>query len=591
MKKFLKYALATLVGTMVGVFLSTVILFFIIAGIIGFALSSSHKDVTIHPNSVLCLDLEKPFPEKTSQKFFENLDFKNLKFNTNVGVYDMVKLIKQAKTDPNIKGIYIKGGLMKTGFGTVEEIRNALLEFKTSHKFIVSYADYYTHGSYYIATAADSIFMNPQGNLILIGLRSEMLFYKGLFEKLEIEPIILRHGKFKSYVEPYTSDKISEANRLQLTTLLSSIWSHLLEGISDRRHISVEELNAMADNLTIKDANAALTNKLIDGLRYPDEVHNSLAKLCGVVSFDKLEMISLEKYYKHNSDKASEPDKKIALIYATGEIGMDSDGDDNISAVDLCKTIRKAREDKDIKAIVLRINSPGGSSIASDLIWRELFLTKKVKPVIVSMGSVAASGGYYIAAMADTILADPTTITGSIGVFGMTFNVKNLLKNKLGITSDVVTTNKYSDLGSFFRPITPQEKEVLQLQVEHTYDTFLHRVAEGRKMTPANVDSIAQGRVWSALDAKRIGLVDLIGDLNTAIEITAAKVKLSSYDVVEFPKVDSPFSGLLKETSASVKDKLIYNELGKEKEIYTLLKQACDRKGIQTMLPWEITIY
>lgn len=587
MKSFLKYTLATITGFII----SSIILFVIMLGIIGAIIASSDKEESIKANTILLLEFDKPIPDRTSQNPLENLDLKNLKINTIVGLHDIIKNIKKAKIDTNIKGIYLKSGPIQAGIGTIEEIRNALIDFKKSGKFIVSYADYFTHSSYYLATSADSIFINPQGELVFIGLRSETMFYKGLFEKLDIEPQIIRHGKFKSYVEPFISDHMSDANRTQINTLLSSVWGHLLDGISSQRHISVEDLKNMADNLTIRNAEAAKNNKLVDGIRYNDEIRSRLAKMSGVASEKKLEFVSLEKYNKVDSHDSKQPDKKIALLYATGEINMGEGDENSIGAEGLSKAIRKAREDVNIKAIVLRINSPGGSSLASDIIWRELVLTKKVKPIVVSMGSVAASGGYYIAAPANTIVADATTITGSIGVFGMSFNVKNFFNKKLGITTDVVKTNKHSDLGSIFRPLSPEEREIIQFEVENIYDTFITHVAEGRKMTKAAVDSIGQGRVWSASDAQKLGLIDLIGDLNKSIEVAAKIAHLKDYQIVELPKSESPLSLLFNDLSSKMREKIVSSELGNEQIIYSNIKQVLNLQGVQALMPYQITIY
>lgn len=587
MKSFLKYTLATIVGFII----SSFIVFLLMIFIIGIIVSSSQKEVSIKDNSILQLEFDKPIPERTSQNPLENLDIKNLKINTIVGLHDIVKNIKKAKNDAHIKGIYLKLGTLQSNFGSIEEIRDALLDFKTSKKFIISYAEYYTHSSYYLASTADSIFVNPQGALIFIGLRSEMLFYKGLFEKLDIEPQIIRHGKYKSYVEPFTADHMSDANRLQVSTLLTSLWGHLLEGISKQRHVSIEDLNKMADNLSIRNAETAVSNKLVDASRYNDEVMARLTKLSGVSSEKDLELVTLEKYNKVPDVKKGFPESKIAILYASGEINMGEGDENSIGSEGFSKAIRQAREDANVKAIVLRINSPGGSSIASDIIWRELVLAKKVKPLVVSMGSVAASGGYYIAAPADTIVADPTTITGSIGVFGMTFNVKNFFSKKLGVTTDVVKTNRHSDLGSVFRPLSAEERVIVQTEVENIYDTFISHVAEGRKMTKAAVDSIGQGRVWCAADAKRIGLVDVIGDLNKSIGIAAKLAHLKEYRILELPKTETPFTMLFNDLSSKVREKVISSELGNEQYIYANIKQILNINGIQALMPFQILIY
>lgn len=587
MKSFFKYLLATVIGT----FITAILLFFIFLGIIGAIVSSADKEVTIKANSILKLELNKPIPERSSLNPLDNLDLTNIKLETSVGLNDILKNIAYAKSDPNIKGIYLDLSMMQTGFGTIEEIRNALLDFKKSKKFIVSYADYYTQGAYYIATTADSVFVNPVGEVALLGLRAQVMFYKGTFEKLDIEPEVIRHGKFKSAVEPYITEKMSPENREQLTTLINGIWGHIVDGISAQRHISKQEINRLADELLISSAQSALEHKLVDGLRYKDEVLARLTKLTGVVSEKKLEFVSLSQYTKVSKAGKDYPKDKIAIVYASGEINEGEGSAETIGSESLSKTIRDARTDTAVKAIVLRINSPGGSSLASEVIWRELSLAAKAKPLIVSMGSVAASGGYYIAAPANTIVADPTTITGSIGVFGLTFNVKNFLNKKLGVTTDVAQTNKHADLASIYKPLSPEERDIIQKEVENIYDVFTTRVADGRKMRKTAVDSIGQGRVWGAIDAKNLGLVDEIGGIDVAIEIAAKKAKTKTYRIVELPKQEDPLTTLLNGFSAKVKGNVIKSELGNEYTIYNNIKEILSRQGINARMPFELNLY
>jgi protease IV len=587
MKSFLKYTLATIVGVIV----SSIVLVLILVGIVGGIIASADKEVTINANSILKIDLSKPIPDRTSDNPFENFNFRRMRPNVTLGLNDITRDILAAKTDPNIKGIYLDLSMIPAGWGSIEEIRNALLDFRKSKKFIISYADYYSQGAYYIATASDSIFLNPMGELAFLGMRSEVMFFKGSFEKLDIEPEIIRHGKFKSAVEPLISDKMSPENREQLTVLLSGLWNHILEGISAQRKISIPELNRLASGMTISNAQAALDHKMIDGVRYKDEIIDRLVKLSGAASEKKLSMVELNKYDKAAKPVISTSKNKIALVYASGEIQMGDGDEDNIGSEKLSKTIRKIRKDTSIKAIVLRINSPGGSALASDIIWRELELAAKVKPLIVSMGSLAASGGYYIAAPAHTIIAEPTTITGSIGVFGVMFNVKNFMGKKLGITTDVAQTNDHADLGSIYRPLTAQEHAIVLAEVEHVYDVFITRVSEGRKMSKAAVDSIGQGRVWSAIDAKRKGLVDEIGGIDRAFEIAAKKAKLKEYRIVELPEQEDPLTAFLNDFSTKMKNDIIHSELGEQQNIYDNLKGVMSRKGILMRMPYEINAY
>lgn len=586
MKSFLKYTLATIVG----VIISSIILFFIFFGIVGAIVSSSEKQVVVKPNSILHIKLDRAIPERSSDNPFENFDFESLRPMVVLGLNDIVKNIRDAKDDDNIKGIYLDLGSMAMGFGTLEEIRNAVLDFKKSGKFVISYAEYYSQGNYYLASVADSIFINPAGGITFIGLSSEVMFYKGALEKLDIEPQVIRHGKFKSAVEPFVNEKMSDENRQQLSTLVNALWGHVIQGISVQRNIPVPELNKLADNASVTNAKGALANKFVDGIRYKDEILERLAKLSSAKSTKNLEFITLANYNKAPKAKKDFSKKKIALVYAEGDIVDGEGGSTAIGSGDFSKSIREARSDSSVKAIVLRINSPGGSALASDVIWREVYLATKAKPVIVSMGNMAASGGYYIAAPADTIVAEPTTITGSIGVFGILFNAKGFLNNKLGITTDEVQTNKHGNIESLYKPLTPEEKAIIQLEVENIYETFITHVAEGRSLDKAFVDSIGQGRVWSAIDAKRLGLVDVIGSLQNAVDIAAKKAKLSEYRIVELPKREDALTSLLSGLSAHVRQDAIQKELGETSRIYYNIKDITGRKGILARLPFDLNM-
>lgn len=586
MKSFLKYTLATIVG----VIISSIILFFIFFGIVGAIVSSSEKQVVVKPNSILHIKLDRAIPERSSDNPFENFDFESLRPMVVLGLNDIVKNIRDAKDDDNIKGIYLDLGTMAMGFGTLEEIRNAVLDFKKSGKFVISYAEYYSQGNYYLASVADSIFINPAGGISFIGLSSEVMFYKGALEKLDIEPQVIRHGKFKSAVEPFVNEKMSDENRQQLSTLVNALWGHVIQEISVQRNISVPELNKLADNASVTNAKGALANKFVDGIRYKDEILERLAKLSSAKSTKSLEFITLANYNKAPKEKKDFSKKKIALVYAEGDIVDGEGGSTAIGSGDFSKAIREARSDSSIKAIVLRINSPGGSALASDVIWREVYLATKAKPVIVSMGNMAASGGYYIAAPADTIVAEPTTITGSIGVFGILFNAKGFLNNKLGITTDEVQTNKHGNIESLYKPLTPEEKAIIQSEVENIYETFITHVSEGRSLDKAFVDSIGQGRVWSAVDAKRLGLVDVIGSLQNAVDIAAKKAKLSEYRIVELPKREDALTSLLSGLSAHVRQDAIQKELGETSRIYYNIKDITGRKGILARLPFDLNM-
>lgn len=589
MKSFLKYALATIVGIVT----SFIILFFLFMIVIGVLVSSTEKTVVVEPNSILKIEFTKPVAERTSDNPLKNFDFLSLTPSNSMGVKDIIDYIEKAKTDNNIKGIYLDLTIIPSGLATIEEIRSALLDFKKSKKFIISYAEVYTQGSYYLASVADKVYINPTGYIPLVGLRSELMFIKGTFDKLNIEPQIIRHGKFKSAVEPYTNDKMSDANRVQMNALLAGVWDHILKGISEQRKISVEKLNELANNLTVRNAESAKTHKLVDGLKYEDEILKELAKLSGAKADNKIKFTSLNDYVKTPKPKSivGSGSKRIAIVYASGDI-MPGEGDENtVGSKNTAAAIRKARQDSSIKAIVLRVNSPGGSALASEVIWREVKLASAVKPVIASLGDVAASGGYYIACPADTIVADNNTITGSIGVFGLMFNTGKFFNDKLGITFDVAKTNTYSDFGSQTRPMTPQEREVLTLQIEEIYDQFISHVADGRGLTKAQVDSIGQGRVWCASDALKIGLVDVLGGIDKAIEIAAAKAKLKEYRIVELPKLDDPFTTLMQGLGAEAKKAFI----SKESYQYSLILKELDKvlsySGAQARLPYSVVLH
>jgi protease-4 len=589
MKKFLIYTLATITG----IILSSVLLLFIILGIAGAIASSSDKPVTVKANTILKLTLDKPIVERSQNNFFEDLNITSLKSEQKTGLNDILNNIQKAKTDDNIKGIYLELFNIPASIASVEEIRNALIDFKKSGKFIIAYADMFLQKSYYLASVADKVYMNPEGTFLFYGSSSEVMFFKGTFEKLGLEPQVIRHGKFKGAVEPFMYDKLSDENRLQISKYISSIWGHTLTGISEQRKISVTELNAIANRMVIGDPDSCISLKLVDSLLYKDQINDILIKLAGQNEKEP-EFINLSKYNKvpKKSTGKGLAKNKIAVIYAFGDVQMGNDGDGTVSAERIAKALYDARTDSSIKAIVFRINSPGGDALAADIIWREVELAEKTKPVVASMGDLAASGGYYIACPADTIVASPNTITGSIGVFGLMITGKEFLNKKLGITTDVVKTNEHSDLGSFSRPLDKTELAIVQLRIEKVYNTFITHVANGRGLTKEKVDEIAQGRVWTGIDAKELGLVDVMGGLNDAIRIAAQMAKLDStdYRVVDLPKLEEPFEKLVKELTGDVKTSILKSELGDEYKYYMLYKQALKMEGIQARIPYNFDI-
>ncbi|MBN1252068.1 MAG: signal peptide peptidase SppA [Bacteroidales bacterium] len=592
MKSFWKITFASLTGTILASFVMFFLMLIILFGIVNSAKNSDEAE--IESQSILKLDFDTKIVDRASDNPLEDFDFATMNPNKSVGLNKILENISKAKADEKIEGIYLELKGLDAGISTITEIRNALLDFKESGKFIISYSNYYSQATYFLASVSDKIYLNPEGGLDFVGLSAQLMFFKNAFDKFGIKPMIIRHGKFKSAVEPFMLDKMSEANREQVQKYVGSIWNSILNGISKERHINIQELNKFADNLIIKDANSALENGLIDEIKYYDEIEKILKVESKIKKDKKLKFVSLSKYNKvpkkkEEGEKGLAKDK-IAVIYAQGEIVMGEGSDGNIGGDGLAKTIRKARNDEKIKAIVLRINSPGGSALASEIIWREVVLAKQEKPVIVSMGDVAASGGYYIACAADSILASENTITGSIGVFGVLFNIKELLNNKIGITTDKVNTNKHSDIGSTFRNMEIEEEAYIQQMIEKIYSTFINHVADGRGMTAEEVDAIGQGRVWSGENALKNGLVDKIGGLNDAIKIAAEKAKLNKYRIIEMPKKKEAFEKIIEDLK-NMKVNYIKSELGELENFYIMYQSLSNMKGIQARLPLEIEIH
>ncbi len=589
MKQFFKFMFAS----MLGFILSSIIIFFLffilLVSVASF--SSKKEEVKVNPNSVLKLKFDFEIQERTSENPFENFNFSNFKSNKNLGLNDIVRNINKAKTDDNIKGIYLELSDMNAGMATTEEIRNALLDFKTSGKFIVSYGEIIPQLSYYLATASDKIYVMPEGIVLLSGLQAQMLFLKGTMEKLEVEPQIIRHGKFKSAIEPLIYDKMSEENRLQTMTYLNSMWNQILKGIKETRAIEISDLNLIADSLFIRKPADALKYKMIDSLVFYDGFMAALKQRLGVSESEDVEFISLNKYNNVPEKDKKRSKDKIAVIYACGDINSGSGDEKSIYSDDLSKTIREARSDSSIKAVVLRVNSPGGSALASEVILREVILTKAVKPFVVSFGDVAASGGYYISCLADKIVSNPNTITGSIGVFGVIPNMQYFFKNKLGMTFDIAKTNANSDMGSVVKPLSPQEHAIILTQVEDIYDTFITHVSNGRKLTKEQVDSIGQGRVWAGTDAKNIGLVDEIGGLQKAIEIAAGLCNLTEYRVVELPKQKDFLTMIIEDMNENISMRLVKKYLGTQYTYFEYLNKTSQMQGIQARLPYEVKIY
>ena len=536
------------------------------------------------------MTLDHEIPERTNSNDL-GLVFTGSSFKTsdNAGMNDIINNIKAAAIDPNISGIFLELSVIGTSSANIEEIRNALNEFKNSGKFIVSYSETYSQSAYYLASVSDEIYMFPDGIIDIHGMASQNMFYKHLFDKLGIEMQIIRpeNNKFKSAVEPYFLDKMSDANREQNAVLLNSIWDKICNDISASRGIEVELINKMADDLTLMfEPETALNNNFIDGLLYKDELIAKLKQNLNIDESKKLNLIKNTQYAKVRPELYSGEDK-IGIVYASGQI-IDGEGDDTtIGGESLSKAIRAARNDKKVKAIVMRVNSPGGSAMASEVIRREVELAAKEKPVIVSMGNYAASGGYWISSSADYIFADPNTLTGSIGVFGTVPNLKEFMNDKIGLTFDEVKTNENSDFGTLTKPLSPYQLKMMQKHVTETYDDFITLVSETRNLRKTFVDSIGQGRVWSGNDAIEIGLVDKLGDMQQAIAYAAEKAGLASYSIKEFPKQEDIFESLLNTDKQEYYTKTILNnKLGDKAKYIEALDRVSKTEGIQALMPF-----
>lgn len=583
MKSFFKIFLASLLSLII----FSLIVFFLLVGWIA-GLTAKEKPA-VASRSVLVLNIGQDFKE-------QQVDNPLSSFSGNdemdvPGLYDIVRIIKKAKDDKNISGLYISANSNPNGFAGSDEIRNALLDFKTSRKFIIAQGDVISQKAYLVASVADKIYLNPSGFLEWVGFNVDYFFLKGTLDKLEIQPQIFYAGKFKSATEPFRTDKMTPENKLQTTAWLNDLYSNFLLKASTARNIDTATLHQLANEGKIQTARDALNNKLVDGLKYDDEVKDEIKKKLGLGKYEKINFISANKYAKAGGFKKTGKEH-IALIYAEGDI-VDGSSDQRgiIASENYRQLIRKARLDRTIKAIVFRVNSGGGSSLASEIIWRELSLAKQEKPVVVSFGDVAASGGYYISCAADSIFADPATITGSIGVFGIIPNMESFFKNKLGITFDGVKTGPYADLG-VFHPLDDREKKLIQQSIELTYEQFKKRVADGRKKDTAYIDSIAQGRVWSGSNAIKIGLIDHFGGLDDAVNCAARLAKLSDYRLREFPEPQNIFDRIFGSSSDNFSAKMKL-ELGDENAriFQEMLRIRQMTNTTQTRLPFEFLIH
>ena len=589
MRDFLKYTLATIVGVILASFLVSIFSIIIFSAII----SMSDTPVQVKDNSMLIIRLQDKVVERTNKSPFSDLDMPGFKSSKQIGLNDILASIEKAKTDDKIKGIYLNPSMVNAGLASVEESRNALIDFKESGKFIYAYGEALSQKAYYLVSVADKIVLNPKGIIEFKGLSAQRNFFKNALEKVGVEMQVIRHGKFKAAVEPYLLEKMSPENRLQTESYVGSIWKQMLLDISASRNLSLDELNDLADGVaTFQEAEFILEKGLVDTLKYKDQVIDELKGMMDVAESKDIPAISIADYSEVPQVKKGKGfiREKIAVIYASGGIDMGGSDDQSIQSDKLSRTIRKARRDSTIKAIVLRINSPGGSAYGSEVIWREVKLASETKPVVASMSDVAASGGYYIAAAADTIMADKTTITGSIGIFGVIPNAGELLNDKLGITQDVVNTNEHSDILSLTRPMNKFEKNLLQSFIERGYDTFVDRVTEGRNMPKEGFEKIGEGRVWAAENAKEIGLVDLYGGVNDAVKLAAEMAGIEEYRTTALPVLKDPLEELLKELSGSARMWMLEKELGEYATIYQQLKEVKETRGILARMPYDISI-
>ena len=583
MKSFFRIFFASLLALVV---FSVISLFLMIGFISGLA---SKDKAEIGNKAVLVIDLSTHYPEIAEENPLpsfggeERYDVPSL--------YDVVRLISKAKSDSAVKGIYIKTGYNSNGFGSSEEIRKALTDFKTSKKFVYAYADIITQRAYHVANIADRIYCNPKGGVDWRGFSAQLAFIKGTLQKLEIEPQIFYAGKFKSATEPFRESQMTDANRLQTTELLYDLYNHFLSGASSTRNLDTATLKRYADQNLVQYPADALRYKLVDGLRYDDEVQDEIRQKLNVNKQAKLNFISIGKYAAAVDFKQSGNDK-IAVIYASGDIVDGKGSTDQIGGDNYRNLIRKVRMDKTIKAIVIRVNSGGGSALASENIWREVKLAQKEKPVVVSFGDVAASGGYYMACGADSIFAQPNTITGSIGVFSLLPNMERFFNNKLGVTFDGVKTSENADALTVVKPLTPMQKQYIQNEVDTIYHDFKSRVAEGRKKSMPYVDSIGQGRVWSGNRALQLGLIDKIGGLNDAVASAATLAKVKDYRLREYPEPAGFFDKYFEDFRENAKNRAITEELGADGvKTYSALKKVKQFLGItQARMPFEFVI-
>jgi protease-4 len=581
---FWKAFFSSCLGAFVALVFFTILTIFILVAM------GSEPPVQVEANSVLSLKLNYPISELELEDPLAEI-FPEAAKQT-LGLIQLKAAIANAKTDDNIKGIYLNSGSVGAGIVSIDEIRSSLEDFRKSGKWVVAYSDYFTEGGYYLASTADSIFLNPEGQVELNGLSTEVMFYKKLFDKLDIKPQVFRVGEFKSAVEPFLRDDLSEENKLQLNSMLSSIYNTMLNQIAESRKIEPERVREIANKMLVRNANQAKEHVLVDNLYYEDEAHDYIRKRLGLEKKAKINFIKYQEY-KRSYSKGKTSSNEIAVIVADGAITGGKSDEGIVGSVTIVEELRRARTSKRVKAVVLRINSPGGSSIASDEMWREVVLTAKEKPIIASMSDYAASGGYYLAMACDTIVAKPTTLTGSIGVFMVIPDLSQFLANKLGITSEEVKTGEIGELFTITRSLNETEKAILQKQTEEVYETFTSKAADGRKMTQDEIKKIASGRVWTGEQAKENGLVDVLGDLNDAIAVAAKSAGVGDdYRLRYSPQPKGLFEKYFGVKEEEVMDRKMREALGTENALlFQQWKKVRELQGLQARMPFEFTIH
>ncbi|GAB4024983.1 signal peptide peptidase SppA [Spirosoma koreense] len=586
MRQFLKYVLATIVGLLLFSFIG----FLLLLGV-GAALSSSDSKPVISTNSVLKINLDEPVEERSSENPFGNLSPIQTSGDA-IGLVELRKTLRDAKEDDNIRGIYLRTEDPAAGWASLEEIRNALIDFKQSKKFVYAYAESMNEKGYYLASVADKIYLNPAGELEWNGLNAELTFFKGTLDKLGVKPEIFRVGEFKSAIEPFVREDMSDPNKLQVTSFLNSINDHMLVRVAQSRNLRVDSLKYYADKLVIQKPSDALRTHLITHVGYEDELESVIRKQLGIEEKKKINYVSLDKYERSESDETGgSGSNRIAVIIASGDIHGGKNGDNSIGSETIAEELRKARLDDKVKAIVLRVNSGGGSALASDVMYREVQLAKKAKPVIGSMSDYAASGGYYMLMGCSKIVAQPNTITGSIGVFALLFNTETFFKDKLGVTYDRVKTNENADFPAATHEMTPFQKQAMQRSTERIYTDFTSKAAAGRKLPVDSIRAIAGGRVWTGSQGKAIGLVDQLGGLEDAIKLAAQSAKLKDGDYkLRYQPRKKPFLEQFMSSLSGNEESKIQAQLGELAPYVTYLKKLKTMEGIQMRLPFEIDI-